>query len=89
MIKNFTDIKIGDIVLVRDIYAHDLIYHTVRVDDVELSKENIDKEFNPTGMRCYCTDLDYWDETTKSYDCDDYIGSFGFEDFSCIINHIK
>lgn len=55
--KLFTDIAIGDIVVVFDEYSHDYVEHKIKVESIEFDKEYI-TEGNPNGMVCYGTDLD-------------------------------
>ena len=61
----FTDIEIGDNVIVYDEYAHDYVEHEITIKSKEEDKEWI-TETNPTGIRYYGEDLTY-------SDCDDYI----------------
>ena len=71
--KSFLDIKVGDIVIVYDEYSHDYSEHRLKVNSIEFDDELINGTVNPKGMRCYGTDLDYWNEETQDYDGDDYI----------------
>jgi hypothetical protein len=71
--RTFLDIKVGDIVIVTDEYSHDLDYHRIKVESIEYDNSLANGEDNPCGMRCYGTDLEYWNEETQDYDIDDYI----------------
>lgn len=61
----FTDIEIGDDIIVYDEYAHDYVEHEIIIKSKEEDKEWI-TETNPTGVHYYGEDLTYGD-------CDDYI----------------
>ena len=84
MSKGFLNIKVGDRVIVRDEYSHDVDHHTIRVDDIDYDLDCI-SDGNPKGMRCYGTDLDYWNEEEQDYDTDNYITVVTEENFVCII----
>lgn len=55
--RTFKDIKVGDIVIVYDEYAHNYNEHIIEVESIEYDKENVTED-NPDGMICYGTDLE-------------------------------
>ena len=55
--KLFTDVEVGDIVIVFDEYAHDYTQHRIKVEGIEYDSEHI-TDGNPRGMVCYGIDLD-------------------------------
>lgn len=57
MKKFFTDIKVGDVVIVCDEYSHDYLEHRIEVESVECDKEYI-TETNPKGLHYFGKDLD-------------------------------
>lgn len=70
--RDFLDIKVGDIVVVYDEYSHDYNEHYIKVESIEYDDCNI-TETNPKGMTCYGKDLDWWNEELQDYEGDDYI----------------
>lgn len=57
MKKYFSDIQVGDKVIVCDEYSHDYAEHLLEVTSIEYDKDWITKT-NPKGMYCYGDDLD-------------------------------
>ena len=70
--RDFLDIKVGDIVVVYDEYNHDYNEHYIEVESVEYDDCNA-TETNPKGMTCYGKDLNWWNDRLQDYDGDDYI----------------
>lgn len=74
--EKFTDIEVGDVVVVFDEYSHDYVQHRIKVESIEYDEENVTEE-NPEGMVCYGTDLDE-EEFGDDYMTVATIGNFCF-----------
>ena len=75
-IKDFFDIKVGDVVIVYDNYAeHRLLVEAVEHDDDFVT------ETNPDGMHCYGRDLEYWNDELQDYEDDDYVTHIWVDNF--------
>lgn len=72
MKKTFTDIKVGNLVVVYDEYAHDYTEHIIAIQEVETDEAYI-TESNPTGIKAFGRDLTVWDAQKQEYISDDYI----------------
>lgn len=67
--KTFTELEIGDIVIVNDEYGYSG-HHHILIESVETDKENI-TETNPKGIKYYGKDLDWFNSETGDYENDD------------------
>jgi len=58
--KDFSEIKVGDVVTCYDEYTHDIIEHEIKVESIEEDEEYA-TETNPKGRVLYGEDLTYGD----------------------------
>ena len=82
--KTFTDIKVGDKVIVFDEYAHDYNEHTIEIQEVETDEDYVTR-LNPTGIKAFGKDLTMWDENEQGYLNDDYISLVYQGNFICFV----
>ena len=72
LIKDFSDIKVGDKVVIYDTYSHDYDEHIIEIESAEKDQDFI-TETTPEGWHFHGKDLSCWDNDEQDYTGDEYI----------------